>query len=173
MREFDRWILLRHSIDLVEIWRKLIDSQYWSRLIRVINVWIVIDYSLSDVSGTISSHTFVIFRDGSWLPISFLHVSTRSIDWRNKNWDSTLSHFWCKGTIRGIWPKKWMELEGRIFWCHSLDLVELWKKLIDSQYGSRIFTELWRFLARYSVRQALRFRYFRYGFLSYLRCFSR
>ena len=47
------------------------------------------------------------------------------------------------------------------------------KKLIDSQYGSRIFTELWRFLARHSVRRALRFRDFRYGFLSYLRCFSR
>ena len=106
-------------------------------------------------------HIFVVFRDRPGLLVSFLQISTRSMDWRNKNWDFSLSHLWCKGTIRGICPKKWMKFEGRILLCHSIDLVKIRKKLIDSQCGSRIITELWRFISRYSSRQAPWFRYYR------------
>ena len=59
----------------------------------------------SAIGGTVFSHIFVIFRDRPGLLICFLHMSTRSIDWRNKNCVSRLSRFLCNGTIRGICPK--------------------------------------------------------------------
>ena len=64
---------------------------------RYMKVSIAIDYSLGDVSGRILAHIFVIFRDRSWLPISFLYVSTPSIDWRDKKMGPLFSIFFTYG----------------------------------------------------------------------------
>ena len=94
----------------------------------------------SAISGTVFFHIFVIFWDRPGQLICFLHISTRSIDWRNKNWVSCLSRFFIRGYYTCSLSRKWMKFEERILLCHSLDLVEIWRKPIDSHYWSRIFT---------------------------------
>ena len=165
MMKFDSRILWCHWIALIGIWNKT----YWQ--------WIRISNNYGVMAVFIATHcswralipllavrfsliSSLIFWDRPGLPIYFLHISTRSIDWRNKTSVSLLSRFICNGTyFTWYLSQKWLKFEGRISWCHPIDLVGIRKWLTDNQYGSRLITQLWRFLSPHSTRQALWFRY--------------
>ena len=74
--------LLRHPIDLVEIWRKLTYIHHWFWIIT--EIWICQYRDSLEYSSFSKTHISVIIRYQWWLFICFLHISTRSIEWSNK-----------------------------------------------------------------------------------------
>jgi len=74
-----------------------------------------------------------------------LHISTRSIDWRNKNWFSCFSRFYVR-SLYVTFSQKMMKLEGRILLCHLIDRVEIWRKSIYTHHWIdywKKFTKFW------------------------------
>ena len=107
-----------------------------------------------------------IFKNRSWLSISFLHISTRSLDWRNKNWVSCFSRFNLRVLYMLFIPKNEWNLKEGFYWAIRAIWSKYEESVLNSHYWSRIITELWRFQSRYSaipllaVRFYLRLRYF-------------
>ena len=86
----------------------------------IIEKWIFLQHSI----------VLVEIRIGPCLSskqVCSLHISTRSIDRRNKNWFCRFSRF----SLRSLYVRffqKMMKLERRILLCHLIDRVELWRK---------------------------------------------
>ena len=103
-------------------------------------------------------HISFIIRDQWWVYIGFLHISTRSIEWRNETQENAwfIFHQFLP-VFMGIRLTKIGE-NGRkmnlaFSWIslrHSIDLVEIWRKLIYTAHWSRIRRKIWIF--EYRVR---------------------